>query len=137
MKVNYYPVSVKDISEKLKESLNSMHDVKIAVLFGSTLTRNLVRDLDVGVLLEREPDLNRLIEIASLLEDCTGIPLDVVPLNKASPKLKLKALSNGVKLVVRDHKLYTLLLKEALAEAMDVDIKLKIVGYRMFPKSGV
>jgi len=39
--------------------------------------------------------------------------------------LKLKALLNGVKLIVRDSNLYTSLLKEALSEAMDIDLKIK------------
>lgn len=50
-----------------------MPDVKIAVLFGSALTRNLVRDLDVGIYMDGEPDLKRIVEIAGILED-SGYP---------------------------------------------------------------
>ncbi|MBO3799075.1 MAG: nucleotidyltransferase domain-containing protein [Thermoproteota archaeon] len=123
MSVNYHHVSLEEICKRLREALNSMPDVKIAVLFGSALTRNLVRDLDVGVYMEGEPDLKRVVEIAGVLEDSTGIPVDVVPLNKAPPRLRLKALSKGVRLVVRDSKLYAILLSGALSEAMDVDLK--------------
>lgn len=123
MSVNYHHVSLEEICKRLREVLNSMPDVKIAVLFGSALTRNLVRDLDVGVYMEGEPDLKRVVEIAGVLEDSTGIPVDVVPLNKAPPRLRLKALSKGVRLVVRDSKLYAILLSGALSEAMDVDLK--------------
>ncbi|MEM4168916.1 MAG: nucleotidyltransferase domain-containing protein [Thermoproteota archaeon] len=123
MSVNYHHVSLEEICKRLREALNSMPDVKIAVLFGSALKRNLVRDLDVGVYMEGEPDLKRVVEIAGVLEDSTGIPVDVVPLNKAPPRLRLKALSKGVRLVVRDSKLYAILLSGALSEAMDVDLK--------------
>ncbi|MEM2049808.1 MAG: nucleotidyltransferase domain-containing protein [Thermoproteota archaeon] len=123
MSVNYHHVSLEEICKRLREALNSMPNVKIAVLFGSALTRNLVRDLDVGVYMEGEPDLKRVVEIAGVLEDSTGIPVDVVPLNKAPPRLRLKALSKGVRLVVRDSKLYAILLSGALSEAMDVDLK--------------
>jgi predicted nucleotidyltransferase len=95
------------------------------VLFGSILRRNFIRDLDVGVFMNPEPDIKRIAEISGILEDALGLPVDVIPLNWASPKLKLKALSNGVKLIVRDSNLYTSLLKEALSEAMDIDLKIK------------
>ncbi|MEM3549524.1 MAG: nucleotidyltransferase domain-containing protein [Candidatus Bathyarchaeia archaeon] len=130
MRVNYHQISIEAVSEKLRAALTGMSDVKIAVLFGSALTRNSVRDLDVGIFMDGEPNLERVIEIASTLEDSTGIPVDIVPLNKAPPKLRLKALSKGVKLVVKDNNLYALLLSEALSEAMDVDLKLSPVKRR-------
>lgn len=123
MSINYYHISLEEISKKLKGILNSMLDVKIAVLFGSALTRNLVRDLDVGVYIDEKPDFKRIVEIGGVLEDSTSIPVDVVPLKKAPPRLRLKALSKGVRLVVRDSKLYAILLSGALSEAMDVDLK--------------
>lgn len=58
-----------------------MPDVKIAVLFGSALTRNLVRSSDVNIYIDGEPDLKRIVEIAGILEDSMGIPVDVVPIN--------------------------------------------------------
>jgi len=72
-----------------------------------------------------EPDIKRIAEISGILEDALGLPVDVIPLNWASPKLKLKALLNGVKIIVRDSNLYTSLLKEALSETMDIDLKIK------------
>ncbi|MEM1558257.1 MAG: nucleotidyltransferase domain-containing protein [Thermoproteota archaeon] len=125
MSINYYHISLEEISKKLKGILNSMLDVKIAVLFGSALTRNLVRDLDVGVYIDEKPDFKRIVEIGGVLEDSTSIPVDVVPLKKAPPRLRLKALSKGVRLVVRDNRLYAILLSEALSEATDVDLKLR------------
>jgi hypothetical protein len=99
--------------------------VRVAVLFGSVLRRASVRDLDVGVFLDPEPDLKRFIAMANTLEDALGMPVDVVPLERAPPKLRLKALLRGVRLVVRDSRLYAFKLSEALSEAMDVDLKLR------------
>jgi predicted nucleotidyltransferase len=125
LNINYYEVSIEDASRRLRGILSGMMDVKVAVLFGSILRRNLIRDLDIGVFMNPEPNLKRIAEISGILEDALGLPVDVIPLNWASPKLKLKALLNGVKLIVRDSNLYTSLLKEALSEAMDIDLKIK------------
>jgi len=125
LNINYYEVSIEDASRRLRGILSGMMDVKVAVLFGSILRRNFIRDLDVGVFMNPEPDIKRIAEISGILEDALGLPVDVIPLNWASPKLKLKALLNGVKLIVRDSNLYTSLLKEALSEAMDIDLKIK------------
>ena len=125
MKISYHRVSVEDASRKLREILSGIAGVKIAVLFGSVLRRNVVRDLDVGIVTEPELDLKELIKISNAIEDELGIPVDLVPLRKAPPKLRLKALSSGRRLVVRDQRFYAFLLSEALSEAADVDLKLK------------
>jgi predicted nucleotidyltransferase len=125
LNINYYEVSIEDASRRLRGILSGMMDVKVAVLFGSILRRNIIRDLDIGVFMNPEPNLKRITEISGILEDALGLPVDIIPLNWASPKLKLKALLNGVKLIVRDSNLYTSLIKEAISEAMDIDLKIK------------
>jgi len=127
LNINYYEVSIEDASRRLRGILSGMMDVKVAVLFGSILRRKLIRDLDIGVFMNPEPNIKRIAEISGILEDALGLPVDVIPLNWASPKLKLKALLNSVKLIVRDSNLYTSLLKEALSEAMDVDLKINCI----------
>jgi predicted nucleotidyltransferase len=125
LSINYYKVSIEDSSRRLRGILSGMMDVKVAVLFSSILRRNIIRDLDIGVFMNPEPNLKRIAEISGILEDALGLPVDIIPLNWASPKLKLKALLNSVKIIVRDSNLYTSLLKEALSEAMDIDLKIK------------
>ena len=51
-----------------------------------------------------------------MLADTLKMSIDVVLLNLAPAKLRLKALLNGVRLIVRDSSLYALLLSEALSE---------------------
>ena len=53
------------------------------------------------------------------------IPVDVVPLRYSPPSLRLKALSEGVRLVVRDGGLLASLMAQALSECEDVEIKLR------------
>lgn len=125
MSIKYYKVSLKEVSGKLKIILEDMPEVKIAVLFGSITRRNFVRDVDVGLYMDPEPDLRKLIKVAGILEDALKIPVDVVPLSKAPPKLRLKALTKGIKLVVRDSRLFSTLLSTALSETEDMDIKLR------------
>jgi predicted nucleotidyltransferase len=125
LNINYYEVSIEDASRRLRGIFSGMMDVKVAVLFGSILRRKLIRDLNIGVFMNLEPNLKRIAEISGILEDALGLPVDVTPLNWASPKLKLKALLNSVKLIVRDSNIYTSLIKEALSEAMDIDLKIK------------
>ena len=125
MRVKYYKVSVDAVSEKLMEILEGVPEVKIAVLFGSVLRRSYVRDLDLGVYMDPEPDLKGFIAMVNRLEDALDMPVDVAPLKKAPPKLRLKALLKGKRLIVKDSKLYAYLLSEALSETVDVDLKLK------------
>jgi predicted nucleotidyltransferase len=67
----------------------------IAVLFGSVLRRKLVRDLDIGVYFRSEESLTDVIDLSNMLEDELKLPVDVVPLRRAPPKLRLKALMGG------------------------------------------
>lgn len=125
MSIRYYEVSVSEAAERLRRVLSGMPEVRIAVLFGSVTRRKFVRDVDVGVCLSSKEDLEDIIRLAGVLEDALEVPVDVVPLRRAPPKLRLKALLNGMKLVVRDKKLYAFMLSKALSEAVDVDLKLR------------
>jgi hypothetical protein len=61
--------------------------------------------------------------LTCFVEDEFGLPVDIVPLRRAPPRMRLKALLNGVVLVVRDNNLYWLLVSQALAEATDMETK--------------
>ena len=123
MRITYYEVSVDTLTERLKPFLEKLPNLEIAVLFGSVLRREFVRDIDIGVYFRPEEDLRNLIKLAGLIEDELGIPVDITPLQRAPPKLRLKALLNGVRLIVRDNSLYWRLASQALAEASDIELK--------------
>ena len=125
MSIRYYEVSVDSIVNKLRTVLERLPDLAVAVLFGSVLRRRFVRDVDVGVYFRSEESLRDIIDLAGMLEDELGLAVDVVPLRRAPPKLRLKALLDGVRLVVRDSRLYWLLVSHAFSEAADVELKLE------------
>ena len=125
MSIKYYEVSVDEVVEKLSTILRDIPEVNIALLFGSATRRRFVRDIDVGVYLNSQDELKHIIKITNLLEDALNIPVDVVPLLKVNQKLRLKALLNGIKLVVRDSKLYASLVSQALSETMDIKTQSK------------
>jgi len=60
------------------------------------------------------------------LEELLNVPVDLIPLNEAPPHLKYKILTEGKPLIIRDNELYTNLVKEALGELQDTEIKLRI-----------
>ena len=124
MSITYYEVSVDALVDRLRAVLGGRPELVIAVLFGSVLRRKPVRDIDVGVYFRSEESLTDVIDLSNMLEDELKLPVDVVPLRLAPPKLRLKALMGGVRLVVRDNLLYWNLIGQAFSEAVDVDIKL-------------
>lgn len=125
MRIKYYEVSVGEVAERLREALSALPEIQLAFLFGSVTRRRFVRDVDVMVYFKSEPDLRDVIKLSNLLEDSVGVPVDVVPLRYAPPKLRLKAMLRGVRLLVRDESLLYRLMACALSEAEDVEIKLR------------
>jgi len=124
LSITYYEVSIDSLVDRLKASLERLPDLVIAVLFGSVLRRRFVRDIDVVVYFRSEESLRDITHLAGMLEDELGLPVDVVPLRRAPPKLKLKALLDGVRLIVRDNKLYWMLVSQAFSETSDMELKL-------------
>jgi len=49
LRITYHEISVDSLINRLKPLLEKLPNLEIAVLFGSVLRRELVRDLDVGV----------------------------------------------------------------------------------------
>jgi predicted nucleotidyltransferase len=92
LSIRYYEVSIDFLKDQLKIVLEKLHNLVIAVLFGSVLKRRMVRDIDVGVYFHPEEDLKDIINLAGILEDEIRIPVDVIPLQKP-PKLRLRVLS--------------------------------------------
>jgi len=123
LSITYYEVSLESVVGKLKATLERLPNLVIAVLFGSALRRRYVRDVDVAVYFHSEESLRDIIDLTSKLEEELKLPVDAVPLREAPPKLKVKILLDGIKLVVRDNNLYWLLAGQALSEASDMELK--------------
>ncbi len=122
MSIKYYRVSLEELIPKLRRFFEDRPEVLLAILFGSATRRSLVRDLDLAILL-RGLDLMRLCKLAAELEGLTGIPVDLVPLDKAPPMIALKALREGRIVFIRDGRIYPELLKRIIGEIMDLGFK--------------
>ena len=123
MSIAYYEVSLESVVDKLKSTLEKLPNLVIAVLFGSAVRRRYVRDVDVAVYFSSEESLREIIDLSSRLEEELKLPVDVVPLREATPKLRVKILLDGIRLVVMDSNLYWLLASQALSEASDMELK--------------
>jgi len=123
LSIAYYEVSLESVVDKLKSSLERLPNLVIAVLFGSALRRRRVRDVDVAVYFSSEESLREIVDLSSRLEEELKLPVDVVPLREATPKLRVKILLDGIRLVVRDSNLYWLLASQAFSEASDMELK--------------
>ena len=123
MSISYYRIYLEELIPKLRRFFEERPDVLLAIIFGSSLRRSLVRDLDIAVLLERRLDLMSFCKLIAKLEELTGVPVDLVPLDKAPPMIALKALREGRIVFVRGWRIYLELLKGAIAEITDLRFK--------------
>ena len=126
MSITYHRINLENIITSLRKFLEKKPDILIAILFGSATRRNLVRDLDIGVYFREKPDLMEICKLIVELEDLTGIPIDLIPLDEAPPKLLQKIISQGIIITVKDARLPSELTKKALAEIMDIKLKLRM-----------
>ncbi|MCD6592433.1 MAG: nucleotidyltransferase domain-containing protein [Thaumarchaeota archaeon] len=133
MSISYYRIYLEELIPKLRRFFEERSDVLMAIIFGSSLKRSLVRDLDIAALLERRLDLMSLCKLIARLEELTGVPVDLAPLDEAPPAIVLKALQEGRIIFARDKQIYPELLKRAIAEATDLEIKNKDMKRRKDP----
>ena len=120
MSVRYYEVDLETVVRVAKSVLGRFEWVEAAVLFGSSLRRSFVRDVDIGIITVRPVSLEELNEAASQLEKELKIPVDLILLELAPPLLRLKALSEGVKLVNKNPRRFHNTLSEAFMELNDL-----------------
>ena len=123
LSISYYRVSLEELIPKLRKFFENRPEVLLAILFGSAMRRSLVRDLDLAILLRRRLDLMSFCKLMAELEDLTGIPIDLVPLDKAPPIIVLKALQEGRIIFIRDRRIYPELLKRTIAEITDLKLR--------------
>ena len=129
MSIEYYEVDDVDrVIKIVKEVLERFEFIEIAVLFGSILRRNFIRDIDVGLVVDREISFKEFNEVASTLEQTLNIPVDLVILNDAPPLIRFKALVEGIKIIVRDRKKLFYIISVSFMELKDMKEKLRILG---------
>jgi len=127
--IEYFKVDLECILEVLRGYFSFRSDILIAILYGSTLRRDTVRDVDIAVY-TREYSLDQILRVSWEVEELLGIPADIVPLESLPPDLRLEVLLNGTPIAVRDRALYTELIKESIAELEDIEIATRIATQR-------
>jgi len=127
--ISYHRIYLEELIPKLRRFFEERSDVLLAIIFGSSLRRSLVRNLDIAVLLERRLDLMSLCKLIAKLEELTGVPVDLVPLDEAPPAIILKALQEGRIIFAKDKQIYPELLKRTIAETTDLKLKSRRPAY--------
>jgi len=90
---------------KLRQALRTEHNVRFALLFGSTARGDGSAQSDVDILVEmRDPSLARIADLGTKLESLLGRSVDVLTREEAeaSPHLFSEAAVDGRVLVDRD-----------------------------------
>lgn len=118
--IRYFEVRLEEVVERLRDYFNSREDVLIAILFGSILRRRVVRDVDVAVC-TADKSLEGILRMGWEIEELLKLPVDVVPLEQLSPRLRLRILLGGLP-IVRSRTAYTELLKMSISELEDIRI---------------
>jgi predicted nucleotidyltransferase len=89
----------------LRTALRTEHNVRFALLFGSVARGTAARGSDVDVVVAlRDPDLERVVELATKLTAATGRRVDVVRLEDAEsePSFLADVIADGRVLVDRE-----------------------------------
>lgn len=116
--------------EKARKILEKEDRVLVAVVYGSATRREEVRDIDIAIYAKPDIPFKKFLNIEAELEREIGVPVDLVPIDWAPPKLVYKALTEGVKVVSKSSILYNALVTQALAQIQDMQIKLSTISGR-------
>ena len=85
MSITYYQINSEELILRLRQFFKDRREILLAVVFGSAVRRRLVRDLDLVILFRGKLDLMDLCRLMAELEDLTGVPVDLVPLDRVPP----------------------------------------------------
>ena len=96
-------MDVPGVVAALRGALLAGSEVRSAWLFGSFASGRSRRDsdVDVGVWMESDCTFVGLADLSAHLQRATGLPVDLIILNRATPLLALDAV-NGVPILTRD-----------------------------------
>jgi len=109
------------LEDRLRQSVASLPEVRLAVLFGSTArgTAGPRSDVDLGVLLDPDtPDARLRVEV-ELGRAVGDRSVDVIFLKEASPLLRFEIAKEGLLLLQREDHLWTLFKEKAMVDWWD------------------
>lgn len=95
----------REIAASLAAALLPENDVRSAWLFGSTAAGRARQDsdVDVGVWMDGDCTFERFADLAARIEGRTGLPIDLLVLDRASPLVVMDAV-NGIPVLTRDER---------------------------------
>jgi len=122
--IRFYEVELREVIKRLRRFFEHS-DYDIVVLFGSILRVNIVRDIDIAIYsMRRDIELDEILELSYRLEEYLKIPVDIVPLSKAPPHIRLEILRKGIPIIVKVSSLYSELLKQSMEEVRAMELLL-------------
>ncbi|MEM2106295.1 MAG: nucleotidyltransferase domain-containing protein [Candidatus Bathyarchaeia archaeon] len=110
--------------EVIGKTLSMDGGITLALVFGSALRRAKVMDIDLTVYATPQLDMRRSLILASRLEEMLGFPIDVSPLMELPPCMRYKAMCKGLKVVLKDKKIFNEILTSAFSECQDLNLLL-------------
>jgi uncharacterized protein len=96
------------IIQRLRDSISSLPSLQVAYLYGSFLSRDDFRDIDIGLFIDNGPDKEHTLEYAanagSILEEALGFhhECDIRVLNEEPVWFVYEVISTGMVLFTRN-----------------------------------
>jgi predicted nucleotidyltransferase len=113
------PEKKKKIIRRIGEHLAREERIKLALVFGSSITRHSVRDVDVCIYSVPTMNFRELLDINARVELDVGIPIDISELSNLPASLRIDILKHGVLLKGKRSFSYRLL-DQAYSELMAI-----------------
>jgi uncharacterized protein len=99
-------VTIEELASRLGSALQGRPEVRLAFLFGSSVTKGLAsaNDVDVAVAFAHSVSLLEQCELGARLEEIVGREVDLVDLDEASTLLRWEVARSGIVLWARDQR---------------------------------
>jgi len=98
--------------------------IKLVLVFGSFVRRNLIRDIDVAIYAAPSLSFGELLQQGTKLEISVGKPIDLVQLQDLSPHFRAKILREGHLIhPTRRDQFYHEVLAAAISQFQDLRIE--------------
>lgn len=117
-----YLMDVKKIINDLKGLFECREEIAIAFIFGSFVNGRLSAesDIDIAISFNISPDFGLLSQIEDEIYKLTGLQVDIVILNNASPIIRMQILKKGVLLKKVNDRIYSEFFLKTIKEYDDL-----------------
>lgn len=108
------------IIENIKNIILENEKILIAIIFGSILERNKIRDIDIAIYSIPNLNIEDLLALSDKIEEIVNIPIDVIPLIEIMPYMRYKIMNKGMRIIVKDKKLFNEIRNVAFSEFQEM-----------------